>query len=71
MDILINNEIPTWEGTMAGDFSCKSKSWGNSALENMSEREKGSAKEALKTKLQACQKIDNTWETCNNHWKTV
>lgn len=33
--------------------------------EEMTEHEKRSAKEALKTESQAYQKIDNTRETCN------
>lgn len=52
-------EKAQWEGSLAA----------RSRGEEMSE--KGLAKETLKVKSQACQKIDNTWETCNTNWKTV
>lgn len=44
------SEKAQWEGILAA----------RSRGEEMSEHEKGLAKKALKTKSQACQKIDNT-----------
>lgn len=43
-------EKAQWQGILAA----------RARAEEMSEHEKRSAKEALKTELQACQKIDNT-----------